>query len=201
MAVKIRLSRKGTKKRPYYHIVIADSRSARDGKYIEQIGHYNPTHVPADIDVNSEKALAWLAKGAQPTDTVRKILSYKGVMFKKHLMRGVTKGALTQDQADSKFQEWWVKHEESLTTHKEKHKKSQKDHLKEKEEAEVKKRADKEEAMAKQREEGLKAAEEAAKKEADEAAAAASETTASETTASTETAEPTETTESTETPQ
>lgn len=198
MAVKIRLSRKGTKKRPYYHIVIADSRSARDGKYIEQIGHYNPTHVPADIDVNSEKALAWLAKGAQPTDTVRKILSYKGVMFKKHLMRGVAKGALTQDQADLKFQEWWVKHEDSLAHHKEKHKKSQKDHLKEKGEAEAKKRADKEEAMAKQREEGLKAADEAAKKAAEEATAATAEVV--ESTDATEAADATDVADNSETP-
>lgn len=106
MPVKIRLQRKGRKKRPFYHIVIADSRSPRDGRFIEKIGTYNPMTKPATIDIDREKAFDWLTKGAQPTDTVRAILRYKGVFFKKHLMRGVKKGAMTQEEADSKYEEW-----------------------------------------------------------------------------------------------
>ncbi|MEO5583706.1 MAG: 30S ribosomal protein S16 [Saprospiraceae bacterium] len=104
MAVKIRLQRHGRKKRPYYHIVVADSRSPRDGKFIELLGTYNPLVKPATIDIDRDKALGWLDNGAQPTDTVRNILRFKGVMFKKHLMRGVKKGAITQEAADQKFE-------------------------------------------------------------------------------------------------
>ena len=106
MAVKIRLQRQGRKKKPYYHIVIADSRSPRDGKFIERIGVYNPNTNPAVIDLDNDKALDWLAKGAQPTDTCKAILSYKGVLYRKHLARGVAKGALTAEEADKKFSEW-----------------------------------------------------------------------------------------------
>lgn len=104
MAVKIRLQRHGRKKKPYYHIVIADARAPRDGKFIELIGTYNPITKPATIDIDREKALDWMNKGAQPTDTVRNILKSKGVMFKKHLLRGVKKGALTLEDAEQKFQ-------------------------------------------------------------------------------------------------
>ncbi len=103
MSVKIRLQRHGRKKAPFYHIVIADSRSPRDGKYIEKIGTYNPLTVPATIDLDRDAAYDWLTKGAQPTDTVEAILRFKGVMYKKHLMRGVKKGALTTEQATEKF--------------------------------------------------------------------------------------------------
>lgn len=106
MAVKIRLARRGRKKRPYYHIVIADARAPRDGKFIEQIGSYNPMTKPATIELDREKAFDWLTKGAQPTDTARAILRFKGVMYRKHLQRGVTKGALTQEAADAKLAEW-----------------------------------------------------------------------------------------------
>lgn len=106
MAVKIRLARRGRKKAPFYHIVVADSRSPRDGKFIEQIGSYNPLTVPATIDLDREKAYDWLTKGAQPTDTVAAILRFKGVLLKKHLMRGVKKGALTPEQADAQLTEW-----------------------------------------------------------------------------------------------
>lgn len=106
MAVKIRLARRGRKKRPYYHIVIADARAPRDGKFIEQIGAYNPMTKPATIELDREKAFDWLMKGAQPTDTARAILRFKGVMYKKHLQRGVNKGALTQEAADAKLAEW-----------------------------------------------------------------------------------------------
>ncbi len=106
MPVKMRLQRYGKKVNPYYHIVIADGRAPRDGKYIERIGTYNPIPNPAEIKLNFDGALDWLRKGAQPTDTVRAILSYKGVLFKHHLMKGVTKGALTEEQAEAKFQVW-----------------------------------------------------------------------------------------------
>lgn len=106
MAVKIRLARRGRTKRPFYHIVVADARAPRDGKFIEQIGSYNPMTKPATIELDREKAFDWLMKGAQPTDTARAILRFKGVMYKKHLARGVKKGALTQEQADEMLTKW-----------------------------------------------------------------------------------------------
>ncbi|MCX6250508.1 MAG: 30S ribosomal protein S16 [Bacteroidetes bacterium] len=106
MPTKIRLQRRGKKGQPYYHIVIADGRAPRDGKFIERIGIYNPLPRPAEIELNIDKALAWLQKGAQPTDTVRSIFSFKGVLYKYHLLKGVNKGALTPEMAEVKFQEW-----------------------------------------------------------------------------------------------
>lgn len=106
MATKIRLQRFGKKGKPFFHVVVADSRSPRDGKFIERVGSYNPNTNPATIEINFEKALDWMNKGAQPTDTCRAILSYKGVLYKKHLEGGVKKGALTAEQADAKFAEW-----------------------------------------------------------------------------------------------
>lgn len=106
MSVKIRLQRKGRKKRPFYHIVVADSRSPRDGRFIERLGIYNPMTKPATIELDRDKAYNWLEKGAQPTDTARAILRFKGVYYKKHLMRGVKKGAMTQEEADTKYNAW-----------------------------------------------------------------------------------------------
>ena len=106
MPVKIRLARHGKKGYAFYHIVVADSRAPRDGKFIEKIGTYNPNTNPATIDLNFDKALDWLQKGAQPTDTARAILSYKGVMYKKHLLGGVSKGAFDEAAADAKFDKW-----------------------------------------------------------------------------------------------
>ena len=106
MATKIRLQRHGKKKQPFYHIVVADSRAPRDGKFIENIGYYDPIKVPAKINLNFEKALDWYGKGAQPTDTVRNILRHEGVLFRYHLQLGIAKGALTQEQADVKFNDW-----------------------------------------------------------------------------------------------
>jgi small subunit ribosomal protein S16 len=103
MAVKLRLARRGRKKQPFYHIVAADSRSPRDGKFIEKLGTYNPLTVPATIEIDREKAFDWLMKGAQPTDTVNAILRFKGVNFQKHLAIGVLKGKLTQEEADAKL--------------------------------------------------------------------------------------------------
>lgn len=106
MAVRIRLQRMGRKQRPFYQIVVADSRSPRDGRFVEQLGSYNPMTKPATIDIDRDKAFEWVMKGAQPSDTVRAILRFKGIYYKKHLMRGVSKGAMTLEQADAKYQEW-----------------------------------------------------------------------------------------------
>jgi small subunit ribosomal protein S16 len=106
MPAKIRLARRGKKHNAYYHIVVADSRAPRDGKFIEVIGNYNPNTNPATINIDATKALNWLNKGAQPTDTCRAILSYKGVLYRQHLNKGVLKGALTAEQADAKFEQW-----------------------------------------------------------------------------------------------
>ena len=106
MPAKIRLQRHGKKGKPFYWIVAADARAKRDGRYLEKLGTYNPNTNPATIDINIDGAVEWLNNGAQPTDTARAILSYKGVMYKKHLAGGVTKGAFSQEEADKKFQEW-----------------------------------------------------------------------------------------------
>jgi small subunit ribosomal protein S16 len=106
MSVKIRLQRHGKKGKPFYWVVAADARSKRDGKYLEKIGTYNPNTNPATIDINLDSAVQWLHNGAQPTDTARAILSYKGALLKHHLDGGVRKGALTQEQADAKLAAW-----------------------------------------------------------------------------------------------
>ena len=106
MPARIRLQRHGKKNQPFYHIVVADGRAPRDGKFIEKLGTYNPMTNPAQIDLNIEKSVEWLKNGAQPSDTVRRILSYKGVLLKRHLQIGVEKGAISQAQADVKFNEW-----------------------------------------------------------------------------------------------
>lgn len=106
MAVKLRLQRHGRKGKPFYYIVAVDARAPRDSKTIEKIGSYNPNTNPATIELNVESAVKWVEVGAQPTDTTRAILSYKGVLYKAHLNKGVKKGALTQEQADAKFDAW-----------------------------------------------------------------------------------------------
>lgn len=129
MPVKIRLSRHGRKKAPFYHIVVADSRAPRDGRYIERIGSYNPITDPATIELNFDRALDWLRNGAQPTDTTRAILSYKGVMIKKHLEEGVKKGALTPEQAEEKFQSWMKEKESKIQAKKDRLAKGEKDEV------------------------------------------------------------------------
>ena len=114
MPTKIRLQRRGKKGQPFYHIVIADGRAPRDGRFIEKIGTYNPLTKPADINLDFDRSLYWLQSGAQPTDTVKAILSYKGILYKNHLLKGVTKGALTQEQADAKFDAWLKDKEEKI---------------------------------------------------------------------------------------
>ncbi len=115
MAVKIRLARRGRKKLAMYDIVVADARAPRDGKFIEKIGTYNPNTNPASIKLNEESALKWILNGAQPTDTTRAILSYKGVLLKKHLQVGVNKGAISQDLADTKFADWKTSKDAKIT--------------------------------------------------------------------------------------
>src|SRR5690554_2293854 len=114
MSVKIRLQRRGKKGKPYFWIIAADGRSKRDGKYLEKIGFYNPTTNPAQIDLDVDRAVKWLQNGAQPTDTVRAILSYKGALLKNHLAGGVRKGALTEEQAEAKFNEWLETKKDSI---------------------------------------------------------------------------------------
>ncbi len=106
MPAKIRLARHGRRKNAFYHIVVADARAPRDGKFIEKLGIYNPMTAPATIELDRDSAYEWIMKGAQPTDTARAILKFKGVFFRKHLQRGVKKGAFTQEEADAKLTAW-----------------------------------------------------------------------------------------------
>jgi len=120
MSVKIRLARHGRKQHAYYHIVVANSRAPRDGRFIERIGSYNPNTNPATIDLDFDKALDWLFKGAQPTDTTRSILSHQGVMMKKHLLEGAKKGAFSEADAEVKFEAWMKEKSAKVQASKEK---------------------------------------------------------------------------------
>lgn len=145
MATRIRLQRHGRKARPIFHIVTADSRSKRDGRYIERLGVYNPNTNPATIDLDFDRALYWVQSGAQPSDTVRAILSYKGVMMKKHLLEGVRKGALTEEQAEEKYNKWLEEKEGRISAKREGLEKAAEDEKKKQLEAEAevsKKRAE-----------------------------------------------------------
>ena len=123
MSVKIRLQRHGSKKRPFYFIVVASTTAPRDGKFIEKLGTYNPLTVPATVRISRERALHWLEKGALPTNTCRRILSFKGVLFLKHLMRGVTLGLFDEQTAMEKFEKWNGEHEVLVATREETHRK------------------------------------------------------------------------------
>lgn len=187
MSVKIRLQRHGKKGKPFFHIVVADARARRDGKFIEKIGTYNPITNPAVINLDVDAAVKWLNNGAQPTDTAKAILSYKGALYKKHLQGGVAKGAFSAEEADKKFAAWVEEKEKSVENKKESLTKAQKEAKKAALEAEVKvnqARLDaaaqieadaKAEAEAKLAEE--KAAEEAANAPAIEEVAQVAETT------------------------
>ncbi len=168
MAVKIRLARHGKKGYAFYHIVAADSRAPRDGKFIEKLGTYNPNTNPATIDLNFERALDWLQKGAQPTDTCRAILSYKGVLYKKHLLGGVAKGAFTESDAEAKFNQWMNEKAGRIEAKTNKLASDAKSAEKARLAAEAKIKEDRAKAL-----EEKKAAAAAAAKEAEEAAAAA----------------------------
>ena len=127
MAVKMRLQRHGSKKRPFYFIVVADGRAPRDGKFIQKLGTYNPLTVPATVQIDRQKALDWLHKGAQPTDTVRRILSFKGVLFLKHLLRGVSLGLFDEAAAMQKFTTWMAEHDAHVARRQGAHKKARQD--------------------------------------------------------------------------
>ncbi len=136
--LKIRLQRHGRKQYPIYHIVAADARAPRDGKFVELLGRYNPNTNPATIELDVDKAVAHLMSGAQPTDTVKSILSYKGALMKHHLLKGVNKGALTQEQADAKFEAWMKEKDAKITSKRESLSSKASDKLKAKFDAETK---------------------------------------------------------------
>ena len=169
MAVKIRLARHGKKNFAFYHIVVADSRAPRNGRYIEQLGTYNPNTNPASIVVNSERALYWLGVGAQPTPTTRRILSYEGILLKKHLAGGVAKGALTEEQAAAKWDAWKAERDAKVAAKVSNVAASKRDAAKAAKEAEAKVNDARAEAIAKKKAEEA----EAARKAAEEAKAAA----------------------------
>jgi small subunit ribosomal protein S16 len=172
MPAKMRLQRYGKKGMPFYHIVIADGRAPRDGRFIEKIGTYNPLARPADIQIDFDRALYWLQNGVQPSDTVRAILSYKGLLYKNHLLKGVQKGAMTEEQALVKFQDWLNEKEAKIQSKKNEFSQASRNERKIRLEHETKINQAKSEAIAK------KFAKEAAKEAAAEEEAAAAEAVA-----------------------
>ena len=173
MPARIRLQRHGKKNQPFYHIVVADGRAPRDGKFIEKLGTYNPLTNPATIDLNFDRAVEWVKNGAQPSDTVRRILSYKGVLLRRHLQIGVEKGAISQEQADVRFNEWLQAKEAKINSKKSDVENNARNTRKARLEAEKKANETKAAAIAAKRQAALEA-EAAAKAEA----AAAAETEA-----------------------
>ena len=165
MPVKIRLQRHGKKGKPFFWIVAADTRAKRDGKFLEKLGIYNPNTNPATINLDVDGAVKWLENGAQPTDTARAILSYKGALLKRHLAVGVKKGALTEEQAEEKFTAWLEEKEGKIG--------AKKDSLSKEKEAEKAKALEAEKEANAKREAEFKEAEEAEAKAAAEAEAAA----------------------------
>lgn len=163
MAVKMRLQRHGSKKRPFYFIVVADARSPRDGKFIEKLGTYNPRTVPATIHIDRQRALEWLHNGAQPSDTVRRILSFKGVLYLKHLLRGVKMGLFDEAAAMEKFTKWTEERDADFDARTERHKKAQEAKKPKyvKKEVEIKKVDEAEAPAAKEQTEAVPAEEEA----------------------------------------
>jgi len=157
MPVKIRLARHGKKGYAHYYVVVADSRAPRDGKFVEKLGVYNPNTNPATIDINFDRALYWVQTGAQPTDTCRAILSYKGVLLKDHLLRGVKKGALTVEQVEEKFQTWMKEKEGKIQAKKDNLKTDAVKAVEKKMAAEKKVNDERAEAIAKKRAEQEKA--------------------------------------------
>ena len=173
MATKIRLQRHGRKGYAYYPIVIADSRAPRDGRFIERIGSYNPNTNPATISLNFDRALYWIEVGAQPTDTVRSILSKEGVMLMKHLRGGVKKGAFTEEEAQKKFEAWKADRQKALDAKKANLNAKKAEDVKARLEAEMAVNKKKAEAVSRKKAEALAAQEAAAKAEAGEEAEAA----------------------------
>lgn len=168
MPAKIRLQRHGRKRYAYYHIVVADSRAPRDGRFIERIGSYNPNTNPATIDLDFNKALTWLNNGAQPTDTVRAILSYKGVLYMKHLQGGVAKGAFTEEEAENRFKAWVAEKDAKIQAKKDRLSKDAESTKKARLEAEAKVNEERSAALAKKQAELAAEAEAAAAETAEE---------------------------------
>jgi len=152
MAVKIRLARRGRKKLARYDVVVTDSRSPRDGRFIEKIGTYNPLTNPAAIELNDEKAFEWLMKGAQPSDVVKAMLSYRGVMMRRHLQIGVIKGAINQEAADKKLADWKTEKDTKIQSKRENLTKSKQDAAKARKDAETKVKEARAEAIRKKAE-------------------------------------------------
>jgi len=177
--VKIRLARRGRKKLALYDVVVTDSRSPRDGKFIEKIGTYNPMSNPATIELLEDRAFDWLMKGAQPSDTVGRILSYRGILLKKHLQIGVVKGAITQEQADAKFEAWKKEKDAKVQSKVERLSKDQQAAVRARKEAETKVREARAEALRKKQEAAV-ATETAPEAEAEAGAEPAAETPAAE---------------------
>ena len=173
--VKIRLARRGRKKLAMYDVVVADARAPRDGRFIEKIGTYNPLTVPATIELNDERAFNWLMNGAQPSDTVKAMLSYRGIMLKKHLQIGVIKGALTQDQADTKLAAWLKEKDAKIAAKQSKVTQSKEADAKARKAAETKIKEARAEAIRKKAEVAAKAAEEQPAAESEAPAAEATE--------------------------
>jgi len=198
MATRIRLARHGRRNRPFYHIVVADSRAPRDGRFKERLGYYNPLTDPATIKLDFDRALYWVQVGAQPSDTVRSILSNEGVMLKKHLLKGVRKGALTEEEAEQKFQQWKEEKEKKQEQRRAKIQEDKEAEAQKRHEAEEKINQAREEAMAKKHAELQAEAEKASEKQAETETAAEKEAgeKASESTESQASAEDTGQTES-----
>ncbi len=156
--VKIRLARRGRKKLAMFDVVVTDARAPRDGRFIEKIGTYNPLTNPASIVLNNDKAFDWLMKGAQPSDTVKAMLSYRGIMMKKHLQIGVIKGALTQEQADKKLADWMTSKENKIQAKKDKLSQSKQARAKARKEAETKVKEARAEAIRKKQQVAAEAA-------------------------------------------
>ena len=151
MPTKIRLQRRGSKGRPFFHIVIADSRAPRDGKFVEKIGTYNPLAIPANIELDFERAMYWYQTGAQPTETVKAILSYKGILYKAHLLKGVQKGALTPELAEEKFQNWLTEKNAKISEKTNANKRNRQQDYKKRLETEAKIKEQRAEAIAKKK--------------------------------------------------
>jgi small subunit ribosomal protein S16 len=149
MAVKIRLARRGRKKLALYDVVVADARAPRDGRFIEKLGTYNPLTNPVTVEINDERAFHWVMNGAQPTDTVKAMLSFRGVLLKKHLQIGVLKGALTQEQADSKLADWLNEKEAKISARVDKITRSKQADTKARKDAEIKVKEARAEAIRK----------------------------------------------------
>ena len=158
MSVKIRLARRGRKKLARFDVMVTDARSPRDGKFIEKIGTYDPYTIPATINLDEARAFEWLMNGAQPSDTVRAMLSYRGVMLKRHLQIGVVKGALTQEQADQKWADWKKEKDSKIQSKKDNVSKTKEDVAKARKEAESKIRESRAEAIRKKNEAAAAAA-------------------------------------------